>query len=423
MFTKYHNAAQFLEGLNNLTQKQYLVYQRDARQVFRRYLAFLEYIGHPERGFRAVHIAGTSGKGSTTHLIHAMLAADGRRVGSFYSPYVTTPLDSILINDRYLAPNVFADLVWELADALQGFIRKERWDAPSYFEIKTTLAFLAFHRARVDWVVLETGLGGELDATNVLEKKEAAVITNIGWDHANVIGPRLKDIAQAKGGIITKGTKRVLTTEQRPAFVRMFRNRAQRTGATFLHVPEDATPNGALADAVAASLHIPEKARLKARAAKLPGRFEVMQQQPQVILDTAHNTEKVRFLAARLAEQGITGYTLFFACAASKDGTEMLRLLAKSSLSIVLTRYSTPFRKCHDIGVLYRSLPAAQRRKTRIRVDPVQAFTEARAATPKSRTILITGSTFLVGDIRQVYIPEAQILRYRTSFPPNAKRR
>jgi dihydrofolate synthase/folylpolyglutamate synthase len=425
-FREYHEAVRFLEGLNNLTQRQYIVYRRNARKVFQRYRAFLAFLGNPERGFRTVHVAGTNGKGTTAHLIHEMLRLDGRKVGSFYSPYVTTPLDSILIGGRYLAPKDFAGLIWELKDAMGRFIQKREWDAPSYFELKTTLAFLAFRRAGTAWIVLETGLGGELDATNVVPGPEAAVITNIGKDHVRVLGPRLSDIARAKAGIITKGTRRVFTSERRQELLRLFHARAKAAGADFCAVRAQKAAlgqNGLLADAVAAALGVPEAARARAQnGPSLPGRFEMIAERPAVLLDSAHNHEKAQYLKKKLSALPLRKRVLVFSCAASKQGVRMLKTLSEGNAAVILTRYTNPFRQVHDLGLLYRSLPQRLRRKTAIELDPRQALVLARIKAGSRGLVVVTGSTFLVGDVRSVYIAEAEILRARDSFPLHGKR-
>ncbi|MFA6511650.1 MAG: Mur ligase family protein [Patescibacteria group bacterium] len=421
-YQEYHDAVAFILGMTNLTQRQYMVYRENAHHVFTHYKKFLAFLGHPERGIRAVQVAGSAGKGSTTHLLHHMLRADGRTVGSFYSPYVTTPIDGILINNAYISPKEYAGITWELKDALQRFMQKERWDPPSFFEIKTALAFFAFKRAKVDWMVLETGLGGELDATNAVPKAEAAIITNIGWDHAPIIGPTLKDIARAKAGIIKKGTRHVLTAEQRPRFVKYFHQRAQRAGATFtsltLTKEMQTAQNILLAKAAAEKLGVSRAAQERALAQPgLPGRFETVARHPRVLLDSAHNNEKIHFLKEKLERNNIKTYTLVFTSTASKDAPEMLRTLAPQCTHIVLTRYATPFRKVYDLGALYRTLSQKQRQHTTIELDPLSALALAKRKTPQTGTILVTGSTFLVGDIRKVYIPEAEILRARSSYP------
>ena len=190
----------------------------DAETVgLRRTAWLLDGLGNPERAVPAVHVAGTKGKGSTAAFLAAILRASGRRVGLYTSPHLHTFRERIQIHGAPVREASFADLTTEIAP-LNARLAGEHpdWGEATAFEVATALAFLAFARAEVDVSVIEVGLGGRLDATNVLDP-EVSVITSISYDHTRILGDTLAEIAAEKGGIIKPGRPVVSAPQQTEA--------------------------------------------------------------------------------------------------------------------------------------------------------------------------------------------------------------
>ena len=168
-------------------------------------LAFTKLLGHPERRFRSVHVAGTNGKGSVAAMIHAIGNASGLACGLFTSPHLVSPTERIRIGEDEIATGALEELIEELRSlAARGLERRELPRHPSFFEMMTAAALVSYSRAGVDLAVFEAGLGGRLDATNVLFPL-ASVITTVSLDHTKTLGDTLAKIAREKGGIVKPG--------------------------------------------------------------------------------------------------------------------------------------------------------------------------------------------------------------------------
>lgn len=227
----------FLQGLNNLPlDGDYLVDKHHADRYIKRMRYFLNLIGNPDKGMKLIHIAGTSGKGTVTNMVHEILLASGKNVGSFTSPFVTTPIEQIKVGDAYISPDEFADIVEYLKPFIDVAYTEGPYGSPSYFEIFFSIALVYFQRKKCDWVVLEVGLGGRYDATNVIERPSVTAITNIDYDHTELLGKTLRKIASDKAGIIKSGSA-FFTTEQRPALLKIFSSICDEKRVAFRALP------------------------------------------------------------------------------------------------------------------------------------------------------------------------------------------
>ncbi|HRU62748.1 MAG TPA: Mur ligase family protein, partial [Bacteroidia bacterium] len=182
----------------------------------------MELLDHPEQGFRSVHVAGTNGKGSSSHMLAAVLQAAGYKTGLYTSPHLLDFRERIRVNGGMVPEEV-----------VTGFVQAHRaaFDRiqPSFFEWTVALAFDYFRNEQVDIAIIETGLGGRLDSTNVITP-EVALITNIGWDHMNLLGDTLEKIAAEKAGIIKPGVP-VIISEGQPDTIHVLTSTAQRAGS------------------------------------------------------------------------------------------------------------------------------------------------------------------------------------------------
>ncbi|MFC1594601.1 bifunctional folylpolyglutamate synthase/dihydrofolate synthase, partial [Candidatus Omnitrophota bacterium] len=202
-----------------------------------RILFFLKSIGNPHKGLRAIHVAGTKGKGSTCAFIASILQKAGLRVGLYTSPHLQTFQERIRILDSTHKTRecngIFADMISEadicrhvecLKPAFKEFTQRSSWGALTFFEAYTAIAFLHFKEQKVDFAVLETGLGGRLDATNVADSL-ACIITPISYEHAEVLGSSLEEIAQEKAGIIKNKQQVVVVAPQEESALQKIESR------------------------------------------------------------------------------------------------------------------------------------------------------------------------------------------------------
>jgi dihydrofolate synthase / folylpolyglutamate synthase len=403
--------------------------------------ALLDSIDHPERSFRAVHIAGSKGKGSVAAMAAAILTASGRRTGLYTSPHLVSYRERIQI-DRQPIPT--ADVVSGI-DRLEAEAERLRRSgaidrAPTFFEITTALAFHYFRAQAVEAAVVEVGLGGRLDATNVLAAP-VGVVTTIELEHTEILGPTLTDIAREKAGILHRGMRGIIgepKAEPRGEIERI----ADSRGVPLEHLGEElrfedreidakgqrfrvVTPhrtvdrvriplagefqagNAALAiDAadtwvrdVGGSL---SDTAIRSGLAKVrwPGRLERLYKRPAVYLDVAHTPESARAIAQALAEiypfAEPSENVVMFGCLAEKHVDGILEAFAPLATTLV----AVPVRSS-------RSLPVSEVRRAavgrfpRIVVAPDAAhgLALARAATGAEGFALVAGSDYLVGEI------------------------
>lgn len=318
-------------------------------------------LGHPERGFRSLHIAGTKGKGSVAHMTEAILREAGHRTGLYTSPHLVDMRERIRL-DGHPVPR--SEFTWAMR-RMEPALRRLR---PSYFETMTAAAFLIFARRRVDWAVIEVGLGGRLDATNVI-LPEACAITTIDYDHMDRLGHTLRAIAREKAGIIKPGVP-VVTSPQPPGAMREIRRRARperaRVGAPrrrgFMlefrvkglqgavyrcalralgsHPAVNAGTAIALVEAAGAGPS-PAQVRRALGRVRLPGRIEVVSRRPWVIVDVAHNPVAARALAEAIRRFPPRRRTiLVFGASVDKEYAKMLAVLQADVT--ILTRANVP---------------------------------------------------------------------------------
>jgi len=425
---------------------------------------FLRAIGDPHLAAPVVHVAGTSGKGSTAATIAAILGEAGYRVGLHTSPYLQVATEKLQLDGALIDVAAFADLVDRtLADA-------ERWRRAngesrlSYGEIWVALAARAFAEAAVDLAVVEVGAGGRFDLTNVVEPA-VAVVTTIGLDHQATLGPTLAEIAWHKAGIIKPGVP-VVTGVADPVSFAPIRAEAELAGAEITRVVDGvsftvAAPqpdggavwreralgdeqeeayaaalpgrfqaaNGALALAAVRALSASgfrvtaDQVRRGIAAARLPGRMERMPGggRSAVLLDGAHNPQKIAALLDAIGE--LPGWAdrpvVLLGLLEAKDRQEIVRPVADRAAALVFAE--TPVRGKAPappaaLADAARAAGFAGPIKTAASVADALAAAEALAAELGSG-VIVTGSLFLVGRVRERWFPSAAILRQRTPWP------
>jgi dihydrofolate synthase/folylpolyglutamate synthase len=366
--------------------------------------AALQALGSPHLRLPAVHIAGSNGKGSTAAMVESILRQAGLRTGLYTSPHLSRFTERI----RIAGQEVDGELLGRLDRQL------EATGAPlTYFEVATALGFLAMAEAGVEVAVLEVGLGGRLDATNVCQPL-ATAITSIGLEHTDVLGTTLAAIAREKAGIAKPGVPLYLGALPQAAEA-VARQVAAAVRAPVGQVGVDLGPapvapalagphqqhNAALAVALARAAaealgsELPEAAVERGlRQVVWPARLERLA--PDVLVDGAHNLEGFQALLASLPDQ--RPRVLLLSVVRGKPAAEMLALAAGAFDGLVLTRSHNP--RAHDPAELAALLPAGAPGPVSVQADAVEALAAARARVAPGGLVVVAGSLFLAGEIR-----------------------
>ena len=294
------------------------MYQRQGVTAFKKdltnILAFSKELGFPEREFKSVHIGGTNGKGSTSHMIASILQEAGYKVGLYTSPHLKNFTERIRINGKEVSRDYVVDFVIEHKTFLEQ-------QGLSFFEMTVGMAFNYFAKESVDIAIVEVGLGGRLDSTNIISP-EVSVITNIGYDHTQFLGETLPEIAFEKAGIIKENVPVVIGEEQEEVMP-VFQKKAGSVNSKIdiassygLNYSTDLLGTYQIKNlktAVAAlrylkgfavsEHHIEEGLRKVAQNTKLKGRWQVLHKKPKVICDTAHNSEGLHYVVKQLQQE------------------------------------------------------------------------------------------------------------------------
>ena len=375
-------------------------------------------LGHPERAFRSVHIAGTNGKGSVTAMVDAALRAAGHRSARYTSPHLVDLAERFVIDGRPVSHDGLAAAVAGVRVAIDSLRAEGRLDVqPTFFEVTTASAFEIFRRAAVDVAVLEVGLGGRLDATNVVSPPEllATAITSIDFDHQLYLGTTLREIALEKAGIIKPGVP-VVVGPMAAAAAAAIESVAADRGAPVIRA--DAADGDGMTVGLAGAhqranaavalrllqqidargLSVPPEAIAAGLARpQWPGRLEVRRLAGgrELLLDAAHNPAGAASLASYLKAEGGEPRPLVFAAMKDKDIAGMFAALLPAVGSLVITRASNaraadPARLADQARAIAPALPIAI----------VPALGDALdAAFRSSPRIVVAGSIFLLGDV------------------------
>ncbi|MEK6563196.1 MAG: folylpolyglutamate synthase/dihydrofolate synthase family protein, partial [Candidatus Binatota bacterium] len=393
----------------------------------------LSLFGHPERRYPAFHIAGTNGKGSVAAMLHRILAAEGYRVALYTSPHVVSFTERIRVGDQEISQ----EEVVELAEEIKRRSAKEGVGL-TFFEFVTVMALVYFARRKVEVAVVEVGLGGRLDATNLV-LPSVSIITTISKDHEAYLGSDLLSIAREKGGIIKEGVP-VVCGSLPPEVAELLREMAGLKGSASYFLGSDfsfAIKDGGLFDykglnwnlkglslalqgryqrgnaaLVLKALEVGKKdfpvkegaLREGLRTVFWPGRFEVVRRHPMVILDGAHNGEGVKVLVDEIRNfLGVKKVKLLFAVMEDKDWASMLGELSEIASEAVLSRVpmqrgADPWRVREVIG---EKIPAI------VLEEPAKALRFVLERAGPEDVVLVTGSLYLLGEVRPVLVEEA----------------
>lgn len=390
--------------------------------------AILEALGNPERELKSIHIAGTNGKGSTAAMITAFAKAHGLRVGTFTSPHMDSIRERIQLDGVPLGEEPF----WQAASVIKEVESRllEEWGAFNYFEILTAMMFVVFQQEAVDLAIIEVGIGGLLDNTNVGHPL-VSVITTIGLDHQDLLGSTLEEITAQKAGIIKAGQQVVVGPVTREC-MDVIRSTASKQGATVqafgegfslvedsyqdieLTIPlEQLALNGTFQkenatvairafrswmEATGRSVQ-PEFIEAALRVVYWPGRMEVLQETPLVIIDGAHNLPAIERLVQNMRTHVGKKQTLLFSALTRKDSLQMLLRLQEAlpNVNIILTS----FHPSRGMSIARSDVEAyLDSRKISYEESFEDVIDRFASSTDDKSELWVTGSLYFIAEVR-----------------------
>jgi len=436
----YEAALNYLFSQTDYERMLRVRYNSDTFSLNRMRL-LLKKLGDPHKKLRTAHIAGTKGKGSTATMLAGMLQACGYKVGLYTSPHICDIRERIRVNGEQITQAALARLIAKI----QPYIEKLTKDKPTFFEIFTALAFRHFADENVDIAVVETGLGGRLDSTNVL-KPAVCGMTSISLDHMHQLGETLREIAAEKAGIFKKDipavsvpqdpeAQRVLKRAARNAQTPLlftgedieftYRVESSRTSgchtriclttphSRFEHLPvpllgEHQALNCGLALALLDQLkqqgmEISDQAAIEGLASvSVPGRMEMVHQSPRILLDGAHNAASIQALLRAVGQHiPYDSMVMIFGCAADKDIDGMLAQIATGADKVIFTRAMNNPRAAEPKELLER-YEQLSGRVGQVTENVTEALRVADSAVHRDDIIVVCGSFYLVGEVKQL---------------------
>ncbi|MFC1780945.1 bifunctional folylpolyglutamate synthase/dihydrofolate synthase [Planctomycetota bacterium] len=441
-FRSYKQAIGYLFAKTDYEKQENLRYNITTFSLDRM-SKLLSLLGNPHDKIRTVHIAGTKGKGSTATMLARMLEANDYKVGLYTSPHVLNLHERIAVNSEMITEQEMRDLI----NRIYAPVEKMSKNPPTFFEIMTALSFMFFLDNEVDIAVIETGLGGRLDSTNVI-KPQVIGITSLSIDHQHQLGETIDLIAKEKAGVLKQGVP-IITVEQEPAAMRVLKSEAISVQAPFsvtgndidfshrfetsrehgphtriclttptskfehLRVPLHGTHqaiNCGLALAMLDKLKSlgyeidNEKATLGLEKVFLSGRMEMICRDPRIMIDAAHNAASIRALIHAIGQNiPYDSMVVIFGCNSDKDVQGMLRELQYGADKVIFTRSNSA--KAVSPGYLAEMYAEICGKMCQSAPSLGQALQLANSAVGREDLICITGSFYLIGQAKMRFMP------------------
>lgn len=429
----YREAVRYLDSFVNYEKKDRYDYAGSFNLDRIKEIAGL--LGNPQDNIKSVHIAGTKGKGSTCAIIHSIMKEAGFKTGLYTSPHLISFRERIRIDDSIIEEEDIARILGRIKEVLEG--RKGDW--PSFFEVYTALAYLYFREKEADFAVYETGLGGRLDATNII-KPLAVAITPISYEHTDKLGSTLKEIAAEKGGIIKEGVICVSAPQEEDA-LRVIKNICKERKSKLIIVGKDikfkinhadyekqsfdvtgifgeypslvtglvgdhqavnaATAIGVIEGLRFSGITVPYEAIRKGLlACDWPGRLEIAGRNPFIVLDGAQNRASAHALAGAIRKLfSYKKLILVLGVSKDKDIKGILEELLAISDSVVITKSRMIARACDPQAI--KEL-AGSGKNISMTANVEESITRARELASGEDLILVTGSLFVVGEAKEI---------------------
>ncbi len=437
-FKTYDEAIKYLFNRTNYEQEKHLRYNVDTFNL-KRMEHLLSRVGNPHTKIDTVHIAGTKGKGSTATMLANMLEANGYKVGLYTSPHVVNLHERIMVNSEMISRTAMLGLLNRIYKAVETVTKTS---APTFFEIMTALAFMHFVDSKADVAVIETGLGGRLDSTNVIKPKVVG-ITNLSFDHQKQLGSTIEEIAKEKAGIFKQGVP-IVTVQQDPNAMRVLRAQAAAVKAPisvtgvdidFSHRFETSSEHGphnrvclttptskfehfrvpllGIHQAVNCGLALAMLDKLKGcgfeidndktvsglAKVKLSGRMEMICEDPRILIDGAHNAASIRALMHAIGQSiPYDSMIVIFGCNEDKDAAGMLQELQFGADKVIFTRSNS--LKAMSPDELAEKYIAISGKMCQTASSLGEALRLAKNAVGKEDLVCITGSFYLIGQAK-----------------------
>jgi len=437
-FKIYDEAIKYLFNRTNYEQEKHLRYNIDTFNL-KRMEHLLSLIGNPQSKVDTVHIAGTKGKGSTATMLANMLQSNGYKVGLYTSPHVVDLHERIAVNSEMINKTAMLGLLNRIYKPVETL---SKTSTPTFFEIMTAVAFMHFVDCKADVAVIETGLGGRLDSTNVIKPKVVG-ITNLSYDHQKQLGSTIEDIAKEKAGIFKPGVP-IVTVQQDPNALRILKAHAASVKAPlsvtgididFSHRFETSSEHGphnrvclttptskfehfrvpllGIHQAVNCGLALAMLDKLKScgfkidnektieglARVKLLGRMEMICEDPRILIDGAHNAASIRALMHAIGQSiPYDSMIVIFGCNEDKDVTGMLQELQFGADKVIFTRSNSA--KAMSPDELAEKYIAISGKMCQTAPALGEALRLAKSAVGKEDLICITGSFYLIGQAK-----------------------
>jgi dihydrofolate synthase/folylpolyglutamate synthase len=419
----------------NVTEYLHSLRGRGAKLGLGRVEALVKALGNPQEGYKSILVGGTSGKGSTTVMLSSILMSSGFRVGTFTSPHLSGLTERIMVDGERIPEKEFVRIVNIIKDTIEGLE-----EHPTFFEVITAAALLYFKERQVDYAVLEVGLGGRLDATR-LASPVLSVITNVSLEHTKILGSTVKEIAGEKAGIIQEKGTLVTAAEGEAleAFGRICREKGSGilvVGIDIIYSREDAGLEGqrfsiTVPDSKHEGFEIPllgkhqlenaacavaaahaliddisaDAIRKGLRQVRWPGRMEVMQERPLVLLDCAKDPEAMRCLRETVEEDiPHDRIILVLGISSDKDIGRMVDIIAPIADETIITAHKVMERAAEPERIV-EEVKRNSRRYTVID-DVKEAVKRAISMAGEGDLVLVTGSLFTVAEARELWDSE-----------------
>jgi dihydrofolate synthase/folylpolyglutamate synthase len=451
MFSNFSEANEYLETL--IPEE----YRSTEALKLERINYLLKLLDNPHKRFKSIHIGGTSGKGSVAYFLSQLLTSQGYKTGLHISPHLQSIKERMKVSGKIISDESFVNILNKIKPLAEKTEKDLGLKKPTYFETTVAMAFYYFAEEKVDIAVVEVGLGGKLDATNVIEPI-ASIITNVDLDHTDILGDTVEKIAEDKSGIIKKNTP-VISGSRKLAVRKVIAKKAKKNNSPIYLIGEKfnykvksvsfsgvvfnfywqgkTTKNNRLSipaiyQVENASLALTainllkekgfringKKLHHSLKSAKVPGRFEIITSgrrtgpnKPLIILDGAHNPVKVKtFLKSLTKIIPDKKFVFLVAFKKGKDIEQMLKLMKPCVKTFVITQFS----KITDMGKHFTT-PAEDIEKILkklnfsgeilVEKNSVKALNKAKKIAGKDNTIITTGSLYLIGEIRDIFFP------------------
>ena len=403
-------------------------------------------LGDPQDKLQIIHVAGTNGKGSVSAMTNSILMEAGYKVGLFTSPHLIEVNERIQINRSPINNEDFIKIALEVKEACRK-MSDQGQETPIFFEILTAIGFIYFQRQNVDIVILETGIGGKYDATNIIKKPLLSVITSIGKDHTEYLGNTIEEISREKGGIIKENCPTVLYNSGKSVYNVIERICQKNNSKLFFSKEtvinnEEYTLQGSrfnvkneyftykdislqllgkyqISNAITSLMIvecindlgfniISENVYGGLKAANWPGRMEVVEESPTIIIDGAHNKESAKaFIESLLTLNKNAKIHMLVGVIEGKDYKSILEILLPHAYKVTLTQSkhskSVPAKKLHKEINIMQEKPILH-----IEEDPVKAYQKCKDELDEKEILCCLGSLYLIGELKE-YLEKEEV--------------